>query len=76
MNKVMSMPTPRDEERYFEAIQRLTAHEAMCEERSKTIFNRLDAIEGQLSAISNNMFIVALSLMAGMGGIIVTLLLR
>ena len=70
------MPTPRDEERYFEAIQRLTVHEAMCEERSKTIFNRLDAIEGQLSAISNNMFIVALSLMAGMGGIIVTLLLR
>jgi hypothetical protein len=48
----------------------------MCEERSKTIFNRLDAIEGQLSAISNNMFIVAISLMAGMGGIIVTLLLR
>jgi len=70
------MPTPRDEERYFEAIQRLTAHEAMCEERSKTIFNRLDAIEGQLAAISNNMFVVAISLMAGMGGIIVTLLLR
>jgi hypothetical protein len=70
------MLTPRDEERYFEAIQRLTAHEAMCEERSKTIFNRLDAIEGQLSAINNNMFVVALSLLAGMGGIVVTLLLR
>ena len=70
------MPTPRDEERYFEAIQRLTAHEAMCEERSKTIFSRLEAIEKQLSAISNNMFVVALSLMAGMGGVIVTLLLR
>jgi hypothetical protein len=72
----MPIPTPRDEERYFEAIQRLTAHEAMCEERSKTIFNRLDAIEGQLAAISSNMFVVAFSLMAGMAGIIVTLLLR
>lgn len=70
------MPTQRDDERYFEAVQRLTAHEAMCEERSKTIFNRLESIESQLSAISNNMFIVALSLMAGMAGIIVTLLLR
>ena len=70
------IPTPRDEERYFEAIQRLTAHEAMCEERSKTIFNRLETIESQLAAISSNMFVVAFSLMAGMAGIIVTLLLR
>jgi len=70
------MPTQRDDERYFEAVQRLTAHEAMCEERSKTIFNRLESIESQLSAINNNMFIVAFSLMAGMAGVIVTLLLR
>ena len=72
----MPIPTPRDEERYFEAVQRLTAHEAMCEERSKTIFNRLESIESQLSVISSNMFVTAFSLMAGMAGIIVTLLLR
>ena len=70
------MSTQRDDERYFEAVQRITAHEAMCEERSKTIFNRLESIESQLSAINNNMFIVAFSLMAGMAGVIVTLLLR
>lgn len=70
------MPTQRDEERYFEAVQRLTAHESMCEERSKTIFNRLESIEAQLTGISNQMFAVSLSLMAGMAGIIVTLLLR
>lgn len=70
------MPTQRDDDRYFEAVQRLTAHEAMCEERSKTIFNRLESIESQLSVISSNMFVTAFSLMAGMAGIIVTLLLR
>jgi hypothetical protein len=70
------MPTQRDDERYFEAVQRLTAHEAMCEERSKTIFNRLESIESQLETISGNMFVVSFSLMAGMAGIIVTLLLR
>lgn len=72
------MPTTqqRDVERYIEAVQRLTAHEAMCEERSKTIFNRLDAIDRQLQTIASNMFVVTLSLLGGMGGIIITLLLR
>jgi len=64
------------DEKVYEALQRLTAHEAMCEERSKTIFNRLDAIDRHLQAIMSNMFVVALSLLGGMGGIIVTLLLR
>lgn len=72
------MPTLQqsDDQRYIEAVQRLTAHEAMCEERSKTIFNRLDAIDRQLNTISSNMFVVALSLLGGMAGIIITLLLR
>lgn len=72
------MPTTQrsDDHRYYEAVQRLTAHEAMCEERSKTIFNRLDAIDKQLTTISGNMFVVTLSLLGGMGGIIITLLLR
>jgi len=64
------------DEKVYEALQRLTAHEAMCEERSKTIFNRLDAIDRQLSTISSNMFVVALSLLGGMAGIVITLLLR
>ena len=64
------------DEKVYEALQRLTAHEAMCEERSRTIFNRLDAIDHHLQTIMSNMFVVALSLLGGMGGIIVTLLLR
>lgn len=64
------------DEKVNEALQRLTTHEAMCEERSKTIFNRLDAIDRQLSTIASNMFIVALSLLGGMAGIVITLLLR
>ena len=63
------------DEKVYEALQRLTAHEAMCEERSRTIFNRLDAIDRH-QTIMSNMFVVALSLLGGMGGIIVTLLLR
>ena len=64
------------DEKVYEALQRLTAHEAMCEERSRTIFNRLDAIDRHLQTIMSNMFVVALSLLGGMGGSIVTLLLR
>tara|TARA_B100001093_G_C26509175_1_gene876758 strand:- start:585 stop:794 length:210 start_codon:yes stop_codon:yes gene_type:complete len=64
------------EERLFEAIQRIATHEAMCEERSKTIFNRLESIDAQLAKVSNNMFVVSLSLLGGMAGIIVTLILR
>jgi len=64
------------EERLFEAIQRIATHEAMCEERSKTIFNRLESVDAQLAKISSNMFVVSLSLLGGMAGIIVTLILR
>jgi hypothetical protein len=48
----------------------------MCEERSKTIFNRLESIDAQLAKISSNVFVVSLSLLGGMAGIIVTLILR
>ena len=43
------------EERIFEAISRLERHEAMCEERSKTIFNRLDAIDDGLDSINKTL---------------------
>ena len=38
-------PQTASDARYSEATQRLASHEAMCEERSKTIFNRLEKIE-------------------------------
>ena len=62
--------------RYNEATQRLAAHEAMCEERSKTIVNRLDNIESGLSQLNKNMFVVAMALISGMAGVIWALLMR
>ena len=53
------------EEKIHELTARLEAHVARCEERDKTIFNRLDNIRQHTFA-----------LLAGMGGVVVTLLLR
>jgi len=53
---------------------RLAAHEAMCEERSKTIFNRLEKIEASLDTLNKNIFVVALALISGMAGVIWALL--
>ena len=61
--------------RYWDAINRITAHEAMCEERSKTIFNRLDRIDEQLTTIGKNVFVLGMTIICGMAGLIVTLLL-
>ncbi len=57
------------EARIHELTARLEAHVARCEERDKTIFNRLDSIERN---IRQHTF----ALLAGMGGVIITLLLR
>ena len=62
--------------RYPEATQRLASHEAMCEERSKTIFNRLEKIEAALLQLNKNMFIAAMALVSGMAGVIWALLMR
>lgn len=58
------------DQQYNNTDTRLAAHEAMCEERSKTIFNRLDKIEATLSSLNKNIFVVALALISGMAGII------
>jgi hypothetical protein len=65
-----------DDSRYWEAINRLTAHEAMCEERSKTIFNRLERIDGRLDTMSRQMFVIGFTIICSMAGLIVTLLLK
>lgn len=61
-------------ERIFEAISRIERHEAMCEERSKTIFNRLDSIEEGLIAINKTLLTGAGVLICGMAGLVVSLL--
>lgn len=58
------------DQKYSNTDTRLAAHEAMCEERSKTIFNRLDKIEAALDTLNKNIFVVALALISGMAGII------
>jgi len=71
----MSIPSQSDA-RYTEATQRLASHEAMCEERSKTIFNRLEKIEAALLQLNKNMFIAAMAWLAGWQGVIWALLMR
>ena len=63
-------------DRYWEAINRIASHEAMCEERSKTIFNRLDRIDDSLETMNKRMFGLGVMLMSGMAGLIVTLLMK
>ncbi len=62
------------EERIFEAISRIERHEAMCEERSKTIFNRLDSIDDSLASLNRMVLTAAGTVILSMGGVIVSLL--
>ena len=64
------------EDRIWTAVSRLSVHEAMCEERSKTIFHRLEAIEDHLQSLNRSVFIASFALMSGMAGVIITLLLN
>ena len=47
-------------DKYWGAInqnaKQIASHEAMCEERSKTIFNRLDRIDSSLDLMNKRMF--------------------
>lgn len=65
-----------DDQKYWEALNRIMTHEAMCEERSKTIFKRLENIEGQLAGMHKSMFLLGITLISGMAGVIFTLLTR
>ena len=65
-----------EDQKYWEAINRIMTHEAMCEERSKTIFNRLGNIDTQLAGMNKNMFLLGITLISGMAGVIFTLLTR
>ena len=64
-----------NDSQYWEAINRISTHEAMCEERSKTIFNRLDNIDNSLAGINKSVFVMGMTIITGMAGLIVTLIL-
>jgi len=65
---------------HWQAINRnatqIASHEAMCEERSKTIFNRLDRIDDSLDLMSKRMFTLGIMIIGGMAGLLATLLLQ
>ena len=52
----------------------MARHEAQCEERWKTTFNRLDDIEDGLKRIENRIMVVGGSIIIFLAGVIVTLL--
>lgn len=64
------------DDKYWEALNRISTHEAMCEERSKTIFKRLENIDNQLAQMQRNMFMIGFALISGMAGLIITLVIR
>jgi|TARA_R100001082_G_C4329410_1_gene144917 hypothetical protein len=60
----------------FELNARLESHEVQCEERNKTIFNRLEAIEKRLDDLNGLLTKLAVILITGMGGVVITSLMR
>ena len=64
------------DDKYWEALNRISTHEAMCEERSKTIFKRLENIDSQLAQMQRSMFMIGFALISGMAGLIITLVIQ
>tara|TARA_Y100001937_G_C7091888_1_gene318147 strand:- start:579 stop:779 length:201 start_codon:yes stop_codon:yes gene_type:complete len=62
-------------EKIFEVASDLQAHQVQVEERIKTVFNRLEAIEKRLDEISSLLTKVAILLITSMGGLIIALIL-
>ena len=60
----------------FELNARLESHEVQCEERNKTIFNRLESIEKRLDELNALLTKLAIILVTSMGGVIISLLIR
>ena len=53
----------------------MARHEAQCEERWKTTFNRLDDIEDGIKRIENRIMVAGGSIIIFLAGVIVTLLM-
>ena len=53
----------------------MARHEAQCEERCKTTFNRLNDIEDGLKRIENRVMVAGGSIIVFLAGVIVTLLM-
>ena len=70
----MSEDINKNKENIAELDKRMSSHEAMCEERWKTNFNRLDDIDFALRRIEARTMAVGGGLILFLAGLIVTLL--
>ena len=65
-----------DQENRINDLEReMARHEAQCEERWKTTFNRLNDIEDGLKRIENRIMVAGGSIIVFLAGVIVTLLM-
>ena len=65
-----------DQENRIRSIElEMAQHEAQCEERWKTTFNRLTDIEDGLKRIENRIMVAGGSIIVFLAGVIVTLLM-
>ena len=64
------------EERVREIEVEMAQHDAQCEERWKTTFNRLLSIEEGMRRMENRLIMGAGSMILFLAGVIVTLLMR
>lgn len=64
------------DERVREIEVEMAQHEAQCEERWKTTFNRLTDIEDELKKIGNRIITASGSIIVFLAGVIITLLMR
>ena len=65
-----------DHDRIIELEREMASHEAMCDERWKTTFNRLQDIEGGIKKLENRIITASGSIIVYLAGVIITLLMR
>ena len=65
-----------DHDRIIELEREMAAHEAMCDERWKTTFNRLQDIEDVVKKLESRIITASGSIIVFLAGVIITLLMR
>jgi hypothetical protein len=65
-----------DHDRIIELEREMASHEAMCDERWKTTFNRLQDIEDGVKKLENRIITASGSIIVFLAGVIITLLMR
>ena len=72
INELVKNQTYANVERIHTLESRMAAHEAQCEERWKTTFNRLDDIDGHLERIESRVMAASATVILFLLGLIAT----